>query len=281
MIPQEKATILVEALPYIRRWSGKTVVIKVGGEILDDPSGLDSFATDISLLSAVGIHPIVVHGGGRQISSLMQRLGKVPEFVDGQRVTDQETMDVVKMVMLGRVNSALVSAINSKGVMAAGISGEDGGLLSAEPISEKLGFVGKISAVSPSLLQTLSEDDYVPVVAPIAAGPGGSFNINADVAAAAIASELDAAKVVFLTNVSGLYRDLADEGSLISEVTCSQLARLLDEGIVSEGMIPKVSSAVEAIEGGVRQAHILDGRLTHALLLEIFTDEGVGTMVIP
>lgn len=281
MIAQEKAAILVEALPYIRRWSGKTVVIKVGGEVLDDPSGLDSFATDISLLSYVGMNPIVVHGGGRQISEMMQQLGKEPEFVDGQRVTDQETMDIVKMVMLGRVNKALVNAINSKGARASGLSGEDGGLLTAEPISEKLGFVGMISEVSPSILQTLATDEYVPVVAPIAAGVGGSFNINADVAAAAIASAVGAAKVVFLTNVPGLYRDLGDEGSLISQVTCSQLAQLLDEGILSDGMIPKISSAVKAIHDGVPQAHILDGRVTHALLLEIFTDEGVGTMVIP
>lgn len=281
MIAQEKAAILVEALPYIRRWSGKTVVIKVGGEVLDDPAGLDSFATDISLLSYVGMNPIVVHGGGRQISQLMQQLGKEPEFVDGQRVTDQETMDIVKMVMLGRVNKALVTAINSKGARATGLSGEDGGLLTAEPLSEKLGFVGRISEVSPSILQTLARDEYVPVVAPIAAGTGGSFNINADVAAAAIAGAVDAAKVVFLTNVPGLYRDLGDEGSLISEVTCAQLDRLLEEGILSDGMIPKISSAVQAIHDGVPQAHILDGRVMHALLLEIFTDEGVGTMVVP
>lgn len=281
MIAQEKAAILVEALPYIRRWSGKTVVIKVGGEVLDDSAGMDSFATDIALLSYVGMNPIVVHGGGRQISVLMQQLGKEPQFVDGQRVTDQETMDIVKMVMLGRINKALVNAINSKGARAAGLSGEDGGLLTAEPLSEKLGFVGEISHVAPSILETLAKDEYVPVVAPIAAGPGGSFNINADVAAAAIAGAVDAAKVVFLTNVPGLYRDLGDEGSLISQVTCDQLYRLLDEGILSDGMIPKISSAAKAIHDGVPQAHILDGRVSHALLLEIFTDEGVGTMVVP
>lgn len=279
----EKARVLVESLPYIRRWSGKTVVTKVGGEVVDDESMLASFAEDIVLMKLVGMRPIVVHGGGSQISAAMERLGKEPRFVGGLRVTDEETMDIVKMVLLGQINKRIVSAMNLHGSHAAGISGEDGQLLNAKqqfgPAGEDLGFVGEIDHVSPEILTTLQSSEFVPVIAPVASGPGGAYNINADVAAGAIAGSVSAAKIVFLTNVPGLYSDLGDEGSLISETKLDDLKDLLDSGRLSEGMIPKIVSVVHALKEGVPQAHILDGRIPHALLLEIFTDRGIGTMV--
>lgn len=282
---QSKAAVLIEALPYIRRWSGKTVVVKVGGEVLDDDRSLDSFATDITLLRFVGMNPIVVHGGGKQISKAMRSFGKEPSFVGGHRVTDAETVGIVKMVLMGQVNKTLVAAMNGHGGRAAGISGEDGALLTARkvlgPHSEDLGFVGEVESVNSSILQTLVASEFIPVVAPFGSGPGGAYNINADLAAGAIAGALGAEKVVFLTNVEGLYHDLGDEDSLISETSVDQLRKLLDSESLSAGMIPKIQSAVAAIEAGVKQAHILDGRVQHALLVEIFTDEGAGTMVLP
>lgn len=282
---QSKAAVLIEALPYIRRWSGKTVVVKVGGEVLDDDRSLDSFATDITLLRFVGMNPIVVHGGGKQISEAMRSFGKEPSFVGGHRVTDAETVGIVKMVLMGQVNKTLVAAMNGHGGRAAGISGEDGALLTARkvlgPQSEDLGFVGEVESVNSSILQTLVASEFIPVVAPFGSGPGGAYNINADLAAGAIAGALGAEKVVFLTNVEGLYHDLGDEDSLISQTSVDQLRKLLDSESLSAGMIPKIQSAVAAIEAGVKQAHILDGRVQHALLVEIFTDEGAGTMVLP
>lgn len=282
---QAKARVLTEALPYIRRWAGRTVVVKVGGETLDDEGLLDSFATDVTLMRFVGMNPIVVHGGGPQISEAMRRSGKEPVFVSGHRVTDQETVEIVKTVLLGQIQKRIVTALDSHGGQAAGISGEDGDLLAvrraAGPGGEDLGFVGEVEEVNPSILNGLIEGEFIPVIAPVGAGPGGSYNINADLAAGALAAAAAAEKLVFLTNVEGLYRDLGDEGSLISETTVEQLEKLLSDGALSEGMIPKIRSAVDAVRAGVPRAHILDGRLQHALLLEIFTDEGVGTMVLP
>lgn len=282
---QAKARVLTEALPYIRRWAGRTVVVKVGGETLDDEGLLDSFATDVTLMRFVGMNPIVVHGGGPQISEAMRRSGKEPVFVSGHRVTDQETVEIVKTVLLGQIQKRIVTALNSHGGQAAGISGEDGDLLAVRPAAgpggEDLGFVGEVEEVNPSILNSLIEGEFIPVIAPVGAGPGGSYNINADLAAGALAAAAAAEKLVFLTNVEGLYRDLGDEGSLISETTVEQLEKLLSDGALSEGMIPKIRSAVDAVRAGVPRAHILDGRLQHALLLEIFTDEGVGTMVLP
>lgn len=282
---QAKAAVLIEALPYIRRWSGKTVVVKVGGEVLDDDQGLDSFATDITLLRFVGMNPIVVHGGGIQISEAMRSFGKEPSFIGGYRVTDADTVDIVRTVLVGHVNKTLVAAINSHGGRAEGLSGEDEGLLTARkvlgPFSEDLGFVGEVESVNSSILKSLVASESIPVVAPFGSGPGGAYNINADLAAGAIAGSMEAEKVVFLTSVEGLYHDLGDSGSLISEISVEQLRKLLDSDFLTAGMIPKIQSAVTAIEAGVRQAHILDGRVQHALLLEIFTDEGAGTMVLP
>lgn len=280
-----KATVLVESLPYIRTWAGKTVVIKMGGETLEDDDLLGALATDVALMKFVGINPVVVHGGGPQISDAMSKLGKKAVFVGGQRVTDHETMEIVKMVLLGQINKRIVTRLSAQGASSAGISGEDGNLITARKAlgsaGEDLGFVGEVEKIDPAIVNGLLASDFVPVIAPVGAGPDGSYNINADVAAGAIAGALSATKIVFLTNVPGLYRDLGDEGSLISETTADQLAKLLADGALSEGMIPKIASAVSAIKEGVPQAHILDGRVKHALLLEVFTNEGIGTMVTP
>jgi acetylglutamate kinase len=281
----DKAHVLVEALPYIRRWFGKTVVVKMGGETLEDDALLDALATDVALMKFVGMNPVVVHGGGPQISAAMRKLGKEATFVGGQRVTDLDTMETVKMVLIGQINKKIVTTLNSHGAMAAGISGEDGNLITARKTlgaaGEDLGFVGEVERVDASIIEGLISTDFVPVVAPVGQGIDGSYNINADIAAGAIASALSAEKIVFLTNVPGLYRDLGDEGSLISEINADQLETLLSEDSLSAGMIPKITSALSAIRNGVSQAHILDGRMKHALLLEIFTIEGIGTMVSP
>lgn len=278
-----RASVLIEALPYIRSWSGKTVVVKIGGEILDDDENLNAFAIDITLMRFVGMCPIVVHGGGRQITHTMQRLGKEPSFVEGHRVTDEETIGIVGMVLLGQVNKHIVSAINRHGGRAAGISGEDGELLTARriggPLGEDLGFVGEVAKVNPAIIESLIEGEFIPVIAPLGTDAYGMLNINADLATGALAAALFAEKVIFLTNVAGLYRDSSDETSLISEVSVQGLEGLIDEGIMSKGMIPKMSSVVTAMQAGVPRAHILDGRVPHALLLELFTDKGFGTMV--
>jgi acetylglutamate kinase len=280
-----KAAILVEALPYIRRFAGTVVVVKYGGNALagaDPAAGLASFAEDIVLLRSVGLHPLVVHGGGPQIGELMARLGKVPEFRDGLRVTDADTLDIARMVLVGKVNPDIVSAINVHGPLAVGLSGEDAGLLLASARDPELGFVGNVDAVNPSILRRLLAEDLIPVVATIGSdNTGQAFNINADTAAAAIAAAVGAAKLVYLTDIEGLLADRYDPASLISTLTAEELEKLISGGTVGDGMIPKASACVRAVRAGVGQAHILDGRVAHALLLEIFTREGVGTMVLP
>lgn len=277
----EKAAILVEALPYIRRFWGRTVVVKYGGNALAagaDP--LPSFATDIVLMRSVGMRPLVVHGGGPQIGDLMNRLGKVPEFVDGLRVTDAETLEIARMVLVGKVNRDIVSAINVHGPLAVGVSGEDAGLISASAKDPQLGFVGEVAAVNPDLLTRLMAEDLIPVVATIGSDRSGqAYNINADTAAGALAAAVSADKLVYLTDVDGIRKDRTDPATRLSAVTTDQLAALVDDGSVDGGMIPKVRSCIHAVEGGVTSAHILDGSSAHALLLEIFTREGVGTMV--
>jgi acetylglutamate kinase len=286
-----KAAILVEALPYIRRFWGQVVVVKYGGNALagarPDPdaragadAALASFATDIVLMRSVGMRPLVVHGGGPQIGELMAKLGKVPEFVDGLRVTDAETLDIARMVLVGKVNRDIVSAINVHAPLAVGVSGEDAGLISAQARDPQLGFVGDVAAVNPDLLQRLLAEDLIPVVATIGSdSTGQAYNINADTAAGAIAEAVSATKLVYLTDVDGIRRDRNDPTTRISAATVDDLGALLDDGSVDGGMIPKVRSCVRAVNHGVSQAHILDGRQDHALLLEIFTREGVGTMV--
>lgn len=281
----DKARTLVEALPYITRFSGKVVVVKYGGHAMTDERLAKSFARDIVLMHYVGMRPVIVHGGGPQISALMRRLHQEPTFVDGYRVTGADELDVVRMV-LQKMNKELVSNINAHGDLAVGVSGEDANLIRAKRMTARdgvdLGFVGEVDRVDPRVVQELLSSGFIPVIAPIGVGEQGqAFNINADLAAAAMAIALDAAKLVFLTDVEGLYEDFGDEGSLLSRVTSEDLDRLLSSGKLSEGMIPKIRGCVEAIGGGVEAGHILDGRVDHALLLEIFTDSGVGTMVIP
>ncbi|HEV8206803.1 MAG TPA: acetylglutamate kinase [Acidimicrobiia bacterium] len=276
-----KATILAEALPYIREFSGKTVVIKYGGSAMEDPDLADLFAQDVVLMRLVGMNPVVVHGGGPQISDLMRRLGKEPEFVDGLRVTDAETVDIVRMALVGKVNREIVASVNRHGSYAVGLSGEDAGLINVAARDEKLGFVGDVRRIDPSILERLIREELIPVVATVGVDDAGqAYNVNADTVAGAIAESLRAEKLVYLTNVAGLYRDLADEASLISRIDVDRLAALADDGVLSEGMIPKVRSCVEAVKSGVSRAHVLDGRIPHALLLEFFTREGIGTMVI-
>ncbi len=278
-----RAATLVEALPYIRRFRGQVVVVKYGGNALAGASNdqaLALFAEDVVLMRAVGLRPVVVHGGGPQISDLMTRLGKITEFRNGLRVTDAETVDIARMVLIGQVNPQLVAAINVHGPMAVGVSGEDAGLIRATARHADLGFVGDVAAINPTILSGLIEDEFIPVVATIGTDEHGqAYNINADTVAGAIAEALGAEKLVYLTDIEGLRRVVDDPASLIRQTTPDELDALMADGTIAGGMIPKVESCVAAVRGGVRRAHILDGRIPHVLLLEIFTDDGIGTMV--
>ncbi|HYT26175.1 MAG TPA: acetylglutamate kinase [Actinomycetota bacterium] len=297
---QAKAAVLHKALPWIKRFTGRTVVVKYGGAAMgggpggrragvpdeDDGSLFDSFVDDVALLRYVGVDIVVVHGGGPEISQLMERLGKEPVFVDGLRVTDADTMDLVRMVLVGRVNKALVGRLNTHGRLAVGLSGEDGLLVTARPRpgprGRDLGFVGDVEAVDPTALRALTAVGLIPVVATVAAGPMGQpYNVNADAVAGALAAALAAEKLVYLTDVEGLYADLGDPGSLIERTTLAELEAQLAAGRFRAGMIPKLEGVVAALRAGVGSAHILDGRRRHALLLELFTDSGVGTMISP
>jgi acetylglutamate kinase len=278
----ERAALLVEALPYIRRFRGETVVVKYGGHAMTDPDLARNFAEDIVLLRSVGLHPIVVHGGGPQIGELMARLGKEPEFRDGLRVTDAETLDIARMVLVGKINRDIVSAINIHGALAVGLSGEDAGLIKAGARHPELGFVGDVKEVNPAILRRLIDEELVPVVSTIGSDlTGQAYNINADTVAAAVAVALGAEKIIFLTDVPGLLRDVEDAGSIISRTDAAELRGLITDGTLSGGMVPKIEGALRAVEQGVRSAHVLDGRVPHVLLLELFTDSGIGTMIIP
>jgi acetylglutamate kinase len=280
--PQEKAGVLAEALPYIRRFWGRVVVVKYGGSAMDDPTLAQLFAQDVVLMRSVGMRPVVVHGGGPQIGDLMNRLGKEPEFREGLRVTDAETLDIARMVLVGKVNRDIVSEVNVHGPLAVGLSGEDAGLITASRRSPDLGFVGDVEAVNASILERLLSEELIPVVATIGSDlEGQAYNINADTAAGAIAEALSAEKLVYLTNVEGLLKDVADPGSVISQLSADDLEAMIGDGTLTDGMIPKAGSCLRAVRRGVGQAHILDGRVPHALLLEIFTTEGIGTMVSP
>ncbi|HEX2043339.1 MAG TPA: acetylglutamate kinase [Acidimicrobiales bacterium] len=276
----EKAAVLADALPYIRRFWGKVVVVKYGGAAMEDPALATLFAQDVVLMRSVGMRPVVVHGGGPQIGALMQRLGKQPEFRDGLRVTDAETLEIARMVLVGKVNRDIVSSINVHGPLAVGLSGEDAGLLSASARAPELGFVGDVVGVNPQIVERLLAEDLIPVVATIGTDPGGqAYNVNADTAAGAIAAALAAEKLVYLTDVAGLLADVGDPASVMATVTVAELEEMVAAGSLTGGMIPKIRSCVRALQGGVRQAHILDGRVPHVLLLEVFTREGIGTMV--
>lgn len=278
----DKAAVLADSLPYIRRFRGRAVVVKYGGNALGGggEGSLAGFAQDVALMHSVGMRPVVVHGGGPQIGDLMARLGKVPEFHEGLRVTDAETLDIARMVLVGKVNRDIVAAVNVHGPLAVGVSGEDAGLIEASARAPELGYVGDVAAVNPALLERLLAEDLVPVVATIGADAAGqSYNINADTVAAAVAAALGAEKLVYLTDVEGLRADPADPASLLSTVTAAALEAMIGSGQVSGGMIPKARACVHAVRRGVTRAHILDGRVPHALLLELFTSEGIGTMV--
>ncbi|CAB4538726.1 unannotated protein [freshwater metagenome] len=281
--PESRAAVLIEALPYIRRFANKVVVVKYGGNALAGASEADAlalFAEDIVLMRLVGLKPVVVHGGGPQISALMTRLGKTTEFRDGLRVTDAETVDIARMVLSGQVNPQIVAAINVHGRFAVGVSGEDATLITASAKDPELGFVGDVEKINPGILQRLLDDEFVPVVATIGVDASGqAYNINADTVAGAIAEALGAEKLVYLTDIEGLRRIVTDAESLIRQTTPDELDQLMNDGTIAGGMIPKVESCVHAVRNGVKRAHILDGRIPHVLLLELFTDSGIGTMV--
>jgi acetylglutamate kinase len=273
-----KASILMEAMPYIQRFRGEVVVIKYGGSTMEDPALQKTFAGDITLLHTVGILPVIVHGGGPQISEAMTREGIEPTWVDGLRVTDEATIRVVQKVLIGEVNADIVNLLGRHGAGAIGISGFDAGLFTAEARDPRLGYVGEITRVNTDLMNRLLEDGLVPVVAPLARGVDGKvYNCNADTAAAALADALDARKLVYLTDVEGVYRDRHDPSTLITRMDLAELRQLLTT--MEGGMLPKLKSVADAIDGGVRRAHILDGRVQHAVLLEMFTREGIGTMI--
>lgn len=275
-----RAGILVEALPYIQAFAGRTVVVKLGGSALVDPGLARTFAADIVLLRAVGLKPVVVHGGGPQIGAHLARLGKTSEFRDGLRVTDADTLEVARMVLAGQVGRSIVSAINRHEAVAVGLSGEDAGLITATQRDTSLGYVGDVVDVDRSILDTLLERSFVPVISTIGADAGGqAFNINADSAAIAVAEALDAEKLIYLTDVPGVLTDVDDPASLVSRLSVARARLLIAEGVIAGGMIPKVEAALDAVQAGVGSSHILDGRIAHVVLLELLTDEGVGTMV--
>jgi acetylglutamate kinase len=277
-----RAQVLVEALPYIRRFAGAVVVVKYGGNAMESEELAAQFAEDVVLLHTVGLRPVVVHGGGPQISELMERLGKKAEFRDGLRVTDAETVDIARMALVGKVNRDIVAALNQHGSYAVGLSGEDAGLITVEMRDERLGFVGDVTSIDAAIVQKLCNEELIPVIATVGVDElGQAYNINADAVAGAIALALQAEKLVYLTDVAGIYGDYPDESSLVTGIDSAGLEDLLAAGKADGGMIPKLESCVEALRGGVRRAHILDGRVPHALLLEFFTREGIGTMVLP
>lgn len=280
--PKRRAAALIEALPYIQQFRDAVVVVKFGGNAMVDPALTARFAQDIVLLRSVGLRPVVVHGGGPQIGALLQRLGKPTEFVDGLRVTDAETLDVARMVLVGKVGRDIVGAINVHGAFAVGVSGEDGCLITAEPTNETLGFVGNIVSVQPGILKQLLAERMIPVVSTIGTDESGqAYNINADTVAGALAGALGAEKAIYLTDVAGLLTDTNDPSSIVSHATVEDLETMIANGTISDGMIPKVQACMNAVQSGTTSAHLLDGRIPHVLLLELFTDAGIGTMVTP
>jgi len=278
----DRVQILSEALPYIQRFAGRTVVVKYGGAAMKDGSLKDKVVRDIVFLSCVGLRPVVVHGGGPEINTWLTKLNIEPQFKDGLRVTDAETMDVVEMVLVGRVNKELVSLINRAGGAAVGLCGKDGGLITARPQgNEGIGFVGEVAAVNTDVIEALVEKGYVPIVSSVAADENGqAYNINADTAAGEIAAALGAEKLILLTDTPGILHDYHDPSTLIYKLDLAAARGLIEDGTVGGGMIPKVNCCIRSLAQGVRAAHILDGRLPHALLLEILTDSGIGSMIV-
>jgi len=282
LLPSEIATVLVEALPYIRQFGGKSVVVKLGGAAIDRASDL-ALAQDVLLLRSVGVRCVLVHGGGPQVDSMLRRVGKEPEFRDGLRVTDEETLEIVRMVLVGKINRDLVSTINSQAgeePVAVGVSGEDAGLLTVTPADAALGFVGNVTAVRAELIHRLLDDGLTPVISTVGASTDGQpYNVNADEAARAIAVAMNAEKIVYLTAAPGLLEDVNDEKTLVERLTSAELRERLKSGSVGKGMIPKLRACADSVDQGVNYAHIIDGRVHHSLLIELLTDHGVGTMV--
>ncbi|MCX6365515.1 MAG: acetylglutamate kinase [Armatimonadetes bacterium] len=281
-MPEQIAATLIQALPYIRIFAGKTIVIKYGGNAMIDEELKKAVMRDLVLMRLVGINPILVHGGGPEINEAMKKLGKEPEFVAGRRVTDAETMEIVEMVLTGKTNKSIVAHLNGEGVQAVGLSGKDANLLIATKDTDNgdIGFVGKIAHVNPEIIHTLTNGGYIPVISSVAVGADGqAYNVNADTAAAALAAALHAEKLILMTDVEGLYKDFSDKSSLVSEITTAEARQWIADGIIDKGMIPKLEACASAVEDGVPRAHIIDGRRAHALLIELFTDTGIGTMV--
>ncbi len=276
----QRAEILTAALPYIKRYTGKVIVIKYGGNAMINEQLKQQVMEDIVLLTLVGVKVVLVHGGGPEISDLMERLGKKPEFVDGLRVTDKETVDIVQMVLAGKVNKTLVNLIEAKGAHAMGISGMDGRLIEAEMKDERLGYVGKITNINPKPVEDLLEKGYIPVISTIGCDDKGcAYNINGDTAAAHIAGALGAERLILMTDIAGILRDKDDPSSLITELSMKDAERLKTEGVISGGMIPKVECCMEAIREGVGNVVIMDGRIDHSILIELLTNEGAGTLI--
>ncbi len=275
----ERASVLVQALPYIKKYAGETVVVKYGGNAMVNEELKDAVMSDIVLMQLVGINVVLVHGGGPEISAMLKKIGKESKFIGGMRYTDTETVEIVQQVLAGKVNKDLVQLLEQQGGRAVGLCGLDGSLLKADKLEENLGFVGEIREVNTQILKNAAQNGYIPVVATVAAGYHGEvFNINADVAAARIAAELGAMKLILMTDVRGLLRNKEDESTIIPVVNVSDVSRLKKEGIISGGMIPKIDCCVDAVRRGVGRTHIIDGRIPHSILIELFTDEGIGTM---
>ena len=287
----ERSQILVEALPYIRKFRGSTVVIKYGGHAMVNPDLKRLIIQDIALMHVVGMNPVVVHGGGPEITAHLKKLGVQSTFIDGQRVTDEETLDVAEMVLAGKINSEIVLALNEAGVRAVGISGKDMGLITARKLFHQatptaapadIGFVGEVESINPEIIRIFEKNEIVPVISPLGVDASGqTYNINADTAAAAIAGSLYADKFILLTDVMGVLRDRKDDASLINSMRQSEVEALIQQGIIEGGMIPKVRACLNALDGGAKKTHILDGRQPHSLLLELFTDHGIGTQIVP
>lgn len=289
----EKAEVLIEALPYIKKFYGKTVVIKYGGHAMINDELKQAVINDVILMKLIGLNPVIVHGGGPEITDMLARLEIPSRFVGGSRVTDAATMEIVEMVLVGKINKEIVALINRHGGKAVGLSGKDGNLIQAvkkmgksidasgNEQTQDIGFVGDVNKINPEIIQTIISEGYIPVVAPVGVGTEGeSYNINADYVAGEVAAALGAAKLILLTDVEGIFEDYSNKESLISELKLNQVADLITKGVISGGMIPKVECCVQAIEAGVTTTHILDGRIPHSILLEIFTDKGIGTMVV-
>ena len=275
----QKAEVLTEALPWINKMNGRTVVVKYGGAAMENADLMRQVVGDLMLMKLMGLRIVLVHGGGKAINALLKQLDIPVKFERGLRVTDDQTMEAVQMVLIGKVNQTLVRGLNAYGNVGVGISGADGMTFEVEQTDPALGRVGTITHVNTELIESVLDDGYIPVIASVGCGEDGFYNINADVAASEVASALGADKLVYLTDVDGLFRDVEDEESLISQLTKSEAEELLGSGMLSAGMIPKISSVVEALKGGVKEVHLLNGTFPHALLLEVFTDAGIGTMI--